>query len=296
MKVMGWIRRGQLLLSALLLAWQMAAIAGPQSQVLTSIKPLQLIAVAVTDEPGEVSLLLDPRRPHHEYQLRPSERSRLEHADVIFWVGPGLETFLQRPLASLPDSIRVVPLLTGADAQAHAGHDHAHSDAHIWLDPDQAIAIARRMAVVLGELAPVESSRWQANAERFAVELRAADEQLRQRLAGKRLRSYLVMHDAYGHFEASHGLQRAATLSVTPEQQPGARHLLEIRRQFEEGEIQCVFREPQYDSKSLQALLQAYSPRVATLDPMAISAPVTREGFVEFYAEFGRSVAACLEE
>jgi zinc transport system substrate-binding protein len=284
---------------ALLLLGLQASVfaADPPVRVLTSIKPLQLIAVAVTGEPGMVESLLDPRKSHHEYQLRPSERGRLERADVIFWVGPDLETFLRRPMAALPDHVRVESLLPGQIEQAGPERGgHAHVDAHIWLDPVQAIGIARRMAVVLSERVPAESRRWHDNAERFATELLEEDRQLRGRLTGHSLRPYLVMHDAYGHFEASYGLRRAATLATTPEQQPGARHLLHIRQLFERGAIQCVFQEPQYDSKSLRALLQEYSPRVAILDPMAISAPVTRTGFVAFYREFGRVVAACLEE
>lgn len=290
---MVWLNRGVCLV-VLLLGWQVvAAQAGPA--VLTSIKPLQLIAVAVHGDPEAVESLLDPGRPHHEYQLRPSERGRLVQADVIFWIGPGLEAFLERPLATLPDSVRVEALLSPEDlASGRTGHDHP--DAHVWLDPERAIAIARRMADVLSELDPSGRERWHRNADRFAATLRDADGEVRRLLDGKGLQPYLVMHDAYGHFEVSHGLHRAATLTITPEQQPGARHLLEIRRLFENGRIRCVFREPQYESKSLQRMIEDYRPRVAMLDPMAMLAPVSQDGFVEFYRGFGRAVAACLNE
>jgi zinc transport system substrate-binding protein len=283
----------------LLLVWAGAAAAEPR--VLTSIKPLQLLAAAVMGSGEPVELLLDPRQSHHEYQLRPSERRVLQRAQIVFWVGPALETFLEQPLASIAGSARVVALLAvGAEGAGHHHHhgegDHAHGDAHLWLDPEQAIAMARRMAEALSAAAPSERSRFEANVDRFAARLHAVDRELAARLAElPRRRPYMVLHDAYGHFENHYGLQRAATYAVTPEQQPGARHLLAIQQLLDQGRVGCVFREPQFEPRALAAMLRRPDLHTVTLDLMASDVPVTADGFTHFYREFGRVFIGCLE-
>lgn len=259
----------------------------PPLRIVTSIKPLQLLAVAVTGEPAMVELLLDPRVSPHHYQLRPSERDRLARASVVFWVGPALETFLQSALASLPPPTRVVALQDQA---------RVSGDAHIWMDPIVAIAIARRMADVLSELAPAQRQRWHDNSERLAVALRADDALLRQQLQGlSHPLPYLVMHDAYRHFEARYGLAHAAAVANDAEHAPGARNLLHIEQLLEGNAIQCIFREIQYEPKVLQRLIQGRNVRVVTLDPMAVAIAPTADGIVTFYREFGQTVISCLQ-
>jgi zinc transport system substrate-binding protein len=278
-----------------LLAWSPLAAA----TLLVSIKPLQLLATAVTGDPAEVELLLDPLQSHHEYQLRPSDRQRLQSADVIFWIGPELETFLARPLASVSDSARVVALGTGSDTgHHHAGaddHRHAHGDAHSWLDPMQAVRMARGMAAVLAEREPMRRAELDARVERLAEALARVDKEISAALAAlPARRPYLVLHDAYGHFERHHGLQRAATYALTPERAPGPRHLLALQRQLEQGAIRCVFHEPQFAPKALAPLLERPGLRSVELDLMAAATPATESGFVDFYRGFGLAFVDCL--
>ena len=71
----------------------------------------------------------------HGYQLRPSEAAAIQDADVVVWVGPDLETFMERPLGNLGTGTRVVTLLEapgverlpareGGTWEAHEGEEH----------------------------------------------------------------------------------------------------------------------------------------------------------------------------
>jgi zinc transport system substrate-binding protein len=264
-----------------------ASQAQPAPRVLTSIKPLQLIAIAVTGDPASVDSLLDARFSPHDYQFRPSDRDRLERAQVIFWVGPAFEVFLRNPLTTLPPRVRVVAL------QPNPQPDE---DGHIWMDPLQAIAIGRRMAEVLSEIDPAQSARWRRNAEQLAAALKREDDNLRRELsAAAPLRQYLIAHDAYRYFESRYGLQHIAALADNAEQPAGARNLLHVQQLLDEGAIGCVFREPQYEPKVLRTLLRGHQPRVVVLDPMAIDIATTPAGIVEFYRELGRAAVSCLK-
>jgi zinc transport system substrate-binding protein len=268
--------------------------------LLATIRPLQLIAIAVIGDPARVGLLIEPGQSHHDYQLRPSDRQRLQQADLVLWIGPTLEGFLQQPMARLPAE-RVVML--GDDIAEAPGHHHPHDDehhhhpdGHPWLDPERAIAMAVMIADRLAQLTPAQAERWQRNARHFAEQLRAVDAGLKADFAAlPAVRPYLVVHDAYAHFERHYGLQRAATWAATPEQQPGARHLLALQRQIDAGAIGCIFTEPQFEPRALKTMTARDGLRQAQLDLMAERAPLTVDGFVRFFADFGRTFALCLQ-
>jgi zinc transport system substrate-binding protein len=117
------------------------APARSEPKVVTTILPVHSIAAAVMAGVGAPRLLLPSGASPHAYSLRPSEAEALEQADLIIWIGEGLETFMARPLlalggkarrVSLADAhgIRLLEIREGGTWDAHdhdgagAGDDH----------------------------------------------------------------------------------------------------------------------------------------------------------------------------
>lgn len=71
-----------------------------QADVLTSIKPLGFIASAITDGVTETKVLLPVSASPHDYSLKPSDVTQLQSANLVVWVGDGLEGFLEKVLIS----------------------------------------------------------------------------------------------------------------------------------------------------------------------------------------------------
>jgi len=121
--------------SALLFASTMllaapAAAAGPN--VVVSIKPIHSLVASIMQGVGEPSLIVEGAASPHTYNMKPSNASALQAAKVVFWVGPGLEAFLDKPLDALGDSAKVVELseapgiekLKFREGGAFEAHDH----------------------------------------------------------------------------------------------------------------------------------------------------------------------------
>ena len=118
------------------------AMAAPN--VVVSIKPIHSLVSAVMAGVGEPTLIVDGGASPHTYNLKPSNARAIESADVVFWVGDGLEKFLEKPLQSLGGKATVVELddakgleklpfreggpFEGHDHGEHEGHDHAAHD------------------------------------------------------------------------------------------------------------------------------------------------------------------------
>ena len=106
-------------------------------QVVTTLKPLQLIASAVMDGVAEPVQLLPDNASPHSFSMRPSDMQIITDADVIFWVGPDMEQFLVRPLQRT--DAKIVQLYKDDDDHEHdhakehrhdQGHNHDHSEEH----------------------------------------------------------------------------------------------------------------------------------------------------------------------
>ena len=95
---------------ALLLAASTVTEATAAPRAVASIVPIHSLVAGVMAGVGEPILLLKGGSSPHAYALKPSDARRLENADIVFRVGDDLETFLVRPLASLPRRARIVTL------------------------------------------------------------------------------------------------------------------------------------------------------------------------------------------
>ncbi|VVO13335.1 High-affinity zinc uptake system protein ZnuA [Pseudomonas fluorescens] len=286
-------------------------------KVLTSIKPLQLIAAAVQDGVGVPEVLLPPGATPHNYALRPSDVRRVQSVDLLYWIGPDMEGFLPRVLKgrSLPTvAVQDLPGLKlrhfGEDSSSHAEdaheaehadeHDHDHRpgslDAHLWLSPLNARVIAAKMAADLSVADPANSDRYQRNRKAFDERLDALDTRLKARLAGIQGKPYFVFHEAFDYFEGAYGLKHAGVFSVATEVQPGAQHVAAMRQRLQEVGKTCVFSEPPLRPRLAETLATGLPVKLAELDALGGYTPATAQGYEQLLEKLGNDLAGCLEQ
>ena len=82
-----------------------------EPKVVTSIKPLHSLISYVMDGVGSPNLLVDGSSSPHTFQLKPSHATMLQEADVVFWIGEDLESFLETPLDSIAANARKITLM-----------------------------------------------------------------------------------------------------------------------------------------------------------------------------------------
>lgn len=263
------------------------------ADIVTTIKPLTLIAAEVTAGIERPVQLLPDGLSAHDYSLRPSDRQLLQQAELVIWVGPLHERFLSGLLSGKPRVLNVsglpdlkrLPLRRLEDSSALPGS----LDTHVWLDPDNAIIIAKAMADILGRQKPALAARYQANAARFATHLKQQWVPLRQRVTALPRRDYAAYHDAYQYLEKSLGLGFAGSLSTSPESRPGAKHLWVMKQRIKERGITCLVREPASSAALLQQVAAAGS-RLAVLDETFRTA----DSFVAGLTGLAKTMESCL--
>lgn len=278
--------------------------------MLTSIKPLQLIATAVQEGVAVPQVLLPPGASPHHYALRPSDVRQVQSVDLLYWIGPDMEGFLPRVLNSrtLPSvAVQDLPGLKlryfGEDSHSHSEeadeHDHDHRpgtlDAHLWLSPVNARVIATKMAADLSAADPANAARYQSNLKAFAARLDALDVRLKSRLAGVAGKPYFVFHEAFDYFEDAYGLKHAGVFTVAAEVQPGAQHVAAMRTRLQEVGKTCVFSEPPLRPRLAETLVAGLPVKLAELDALGGYTPATAQGYEQMLEKLGNDLAGCLE-
>lgn len=279
--------------------------------VLVSIKPLHSLVTAVMAGVGEPGLIVSGSASPHGYAMKPSDARAAEKAKLVVWVGPALESWLERSMArrkdglamlSLPGLIRLDAREGGAwDRHDHEHHDkgqhgkhHDETDPHVWLDPRNAQLLAEAVAVRLAAMDPVNAPRYAANAEALKQRLATLDAEIAARLAPVAKRPYVVFHDAHQYFEARYGLSPAGAITIDPERPPGAKRMAQLRDRLKATGASCVFGEPGAPSATAATLADAAGARMGRLDPEGLLVPAGPDSYVQQMKGLADSLAECL--
>ena len=112
--------------------------------IVASIRPVHALVAGVMGDLGTPHLLLAAPASAHHFTLKPSQARALQNADIVFWIGPGMEQPLTKALATLAADAQSVALDDSAglvlfdfDDDRHDGHgtkdkhnDHDGHDGH----------------------------------------------------------------------------------------------------------------------------------------------------------------------
>lgn len=310
-----------------------ASSAAGRDGVVVSIKPLHSIVSAVMRGVGEPRLIVQGAGSEHVYSLKPSDAEAIEHAKVIFWAGPSMETFLDKPFDTLGEGAKVVALgeadgLTrlkfreggpfeahdhdhegeghdhdteaahGHDAHdAHEGHDdHGEYDLHFWLDPDNGKVLAADIARTLAESDPEHAAQYEKNASDYAEKLDALSKDVAAELAPVKDRPFIVFHDAYQYFENRFGVKAAGSITVSPDKAPGAARIQEIHDKIKSLGAVCVFSEPQFEPKLVRTVIDGTDARTGVLDPLGSELKDGPDLYPQLIRNLADSLKTCLSK
>lgn len=315
----------QLCFLTLLLFLAASAIAETKSlRIIASIKPVHSLVTAITQGVGEAELLMSANQSPHHYSLRPSERRMLANADVIFWIGPNLESFMPRILESLDDNSKAVALIQTPGLTLlpirSADHDHGHAgdgdndhadeapgldehapdrsyaniDAHIWLNTVNVETLIDAITQRLIAIDPEHQPQYLANSRKLRAEVAQLRSQLQQSL-NRVDATFITYHDGYQYFENEFGLNNAGFITSS-ELQPGARRVSELKQMIREKGIDCIFYDAPAKPPLLKALLSEAEAGAFMLDPVGIFVEPGREAWFEIMRTMADAFINCQQQ
>ena len=292
-------------------------------KVVTSIKPIHSLASYLMDGVGKPDLIVDGYNSPHAFAMKPSHAKMLQNADLIFWVGEDMESFLEKPLNSIAKKAEKIELMEikglnklefrernifeehedhGHDEHKehghkedkhddHQGHAHGEHDPHIWLDPMNAKVILSEMAEHLIENDQKNEAKYKENLKKAHKDLDKLTKKVKSEL-NKNFKS-IVFHDAYQYFEKRFDINILGAFTVNPDVMPGAEQLAEIREVIEHDKVSCIFSEPQFNPDIIKAVAKDTNVATGVIDPLGATLDPGKDLYFDLIGNMSKSFKGC---
>ena len=285
-----------LMVSLLLLT---GCAAAEEISVMATFYPVYILAENVLD--GVEGVTLSSMTPPstgclHDYQLLTSDMKALAKSQALLVNGAGMESFLpgleeQFPNLKIVDCSQGVALMGEEQDEQDHDHDHGEYNAHIWLDPQNAIQMVRNLRDGLTELLPGSANKIAENAEAYISKLEALDAELREAIAALPEKQIVTFHEAFPYFAKAYGLEVVAVVALEPDEPISPRMLKRVIQQVKDAGCPPLFSEPQYENTALRTIAQETGAAVYELDPL-----VTGDGGLTAYEDTMHKNLAVLRE
>lgn len=262
--------------------------AGPEGgsvEVFVNIPPQAYLAEQIGGEHVNVHTLVGPGQEPHTFSPTAKQMMALGRADLYFRGAMPFERRLMSKLGGATGDLGIVDLNEGIKlrrlGEDHEPPDHGaghtehrgggerekHPDPHVWLSPPALKVHARNMAAALGEEDPEHAPYYEKRLKEFLQQVDGLQERLEESLATYEGRTFYVFHPAFGYFARAFGLEQRAV--QVEGKDPTPRQLQELIRRAREENVRIIFVQPQFESRSAEAVAKAINGAVVPLDPLA---------------------------
>ncbi len=236
--------------------------------VFVSIPPQAYFVERIGNPHVTVHVLVKPGQSPATFEPTPKQMAQLSQADVYFRIGLPFESKLLSKIQATVGGLRIVDIRKGVPLRHVEGsHGKGTVDPHIWLSPKLAKKQAETICEELCRLDSEHEAEYQKNLAALHHALDSLDSAIARALAPLKGRKFYVFHPSYGYFADAYGLKQVAV--EVEGKEPSARQLAHLIEQAQADGVKVVFVQPQFSSKSAQALAEAIGGVVVPLDPLA---------------------------
>ncbi len=262
--------------------------------VVTSIKPLAIIARSALQDRARVEYLIPSGLSPHDVVLKVSDIRTLAKADLVLWIGPNFEIRAKKQFTGLSPSKLVTALdLIYPDREKnvvdeendhhedHSEHDH-DIDPHIWLSPTIAKQLAKALSKRLDlPIVDIYSDQIQKDTINLLLPLKN--------------RNYMVHHQGIGYFVNEFNLQSGLSIRDMLGKQKGAKTQFNLRLEGQKLGVNCVFIEPQHGDKDAVAMAKDLSVPTTTIDILGVAYNDQLPSYESYIYGLARQFSACFK-
>ena len=181
-------------------------------------------------------------------------------------------------------------------AKKHDDHDdhEKEDDVHIWLSPDNAVKIIKKINKELNLFFPENAKTYDQNANQMIKKINQLKIELKNELSGIKDKPYVVFHDAYQYFETSFGLNAVGSVALEGDVASSPKQISFIKDKIVKLKASCVFQEPQFDSKLVKIVVEGTNAQIGTLDPLGVNVKSGENFYLQLLKNMAKSLKDCL--
>ncbi|MEK5380022.1 metal ABC transporter substrate-binding protein [Niallia sp. FSL W8-0635] len=270
-------------------------------QIMTTFYPMYEFTKNIAGDKADVKLLIPSNQEPHGWEPTPKDIANVQSSDLFVFNSVYMETFVDTIKSAVDNKETVfveaskgITLKEGiTDEHDHeseeAGHDHEgeeadhdheseeaeheHShekDPHVWLSPALAIKEVETITASLIEADPDNKETYQQNSEAYIAKLSALDQQYKDSLSKVEKKEMITQHAAFGYLASEYGLTQVPIAGLSPEQEPNAQRLAELKDFAKEHDISVIYFEETASKKVADTLATEIGAKTEVLSTLEV--------------------------
>ncbi|TRZ38969.1 zinc ABC transporter substrate-binding protein [Niallia circulans] len=256
-----------------------------QLKIMTSFYPMYEFTKQIAGNQADVELLIPSSTEPHDWEPTPKDIKKVHDADLFIYNSEYMETFVPTIEAAAEDEGTVfveasqgIALMEGLeeeeehhDEEEEHHHDHSHEmDPHVWLSPALAMKEVETITASLIESDPTHEDEYKNNSESYLKELSALDSEYKEKLALVSKKEMITQHAAFGYLAHDYGLEQIAIAGLSPEQEPSAAKLAELKTFASEHDINVIYFEEAASPKVAETLANEIDAKTTVLNTLEL--------------------------
>ncbi|WP_159592037.1 metal ABC transporter solute-binding protein, Zn/Mn family [Streptococcus halichoeri] len=258
----------------------------PQSQpkqglrIVTSFYPIYAMTKYVSGDLNQIQMV-HSNRGIHNFEPSASEIAAIYKADAFIYHSHILESWAGSLDASAHHSkvkifeaatpLKLAKVQGLEDIEAGKGIDPATLyDPHTWTDPILASDEAQAIADQLSKWDPKHQASYQANANKFKAQAQALTADYKTKFAKVDHKTFVTQHTAFSYLAKRFNLEQLGISGISPEQEPTARQLKEIRDFIKTYHVKTIFVEQNVSQKMAKTVAHSTGAKLKTLSPLEV--------------------------
>lgn len=205
--------------------------------VAVAFSPIEDIVRHVGGAAVHVVTIVPPGEEAHEYEPTPKQVTRLDQADVVFYIGGGFQPSVEQAISVLSSHVRRVDLTDRLTLRALG----KGTDPHVWMAPGNMRIMAQEVRDVLSALDAPRADGFARETAAYDLGLATLDDEFRVGLAHCAAQVLVTGHEAFGYLAAAYGLTQAPIAGISPGDEPSAQALEQIASFVREQHVHTVF-------------------------------------------------------
>ncbi len=239
--------------------------------VVTSIKPVHSIVAGLMKGVGKPVLLIDNKETPYNFELNQQQKNQLNDAKLLIWVGPELEKSLQQTIEKLPDSVKVVELLSSPDLKILPSRKNPDArDPFFWMDDRNVMIMLDELTEILVRLDPQRSHIYTRNRLDMLVPLRRIDKEYEYGYRGLKAGLGVLYYDNLNYFEQAYALKTLDHVSASPWDKENVLDLLNVRTRIASQQAVCLFLDKSMPAGNEQLLTEGQTINIGKLDTLGL--------------------------
>lgn len=231
--------------------------------IYTTVYPLKYFSERIGGSYVDVNSVYPAGSDEHSFDPTQKDMMNLADSDIFFYVGLGLEGFVEKSKSSLKSQhVKLVSvssdlpseLLSESEDGDEGDHNHGSThnyevDPHVWISPVLSIELAESIKNNLIESLPKHSEYFESNFKSLKEDLVELDDEYKLMGSSADNKSFLVSHASFGYISDTYGLEQLSLSGMNPQSEPSQKQLSNLVDYIKGKDLSYILYEQNVSSK-----------------------------------------------